>query len=115
MMCKAYITDRDRYTYWAKNITVALGATGTGKPRYRVDAVIKAPHGSRDGVIVATGSRFGGWSLYLKDGHLCFEHALSQLPGDRFKLVSTATLPSHRTTTVALTSTMMAAALERRR
>jgi arylsulfatase len=35
---------------------------------YTVTADIEVPAGAADGVIVAQGGAFGGWSLYLKDG-----------------------------------------------
>lgn len=33
-----------------------------------IDADVEIPAGGADGVLVCQGGRFGGWSLYLKDG-----------------------------------------------
>ncbi len=39
---------------------------------FSVTAEIDVPDGGADGVIIAQGGRFGGWSLYLKDGAAVF-------------------------------------------
>ena len=35
---------------------------------YSITADVEIPEGGANGVILAQGGRFGGWSLYLKDG-----------------------------------------------
>lgn len=39
---------------------------------FSVTADVEIPDGGASGVIVAQGGRFGGWSVYLKDGRLAF-------------------------------------------
>ncbi len=41
---------------------------------HTVTADIEVPEGGGNGVIVAQGGRFGGWSLYMKDGVLKYAH-----------------------------------------
>ena len=49
-----------------------------------------------NGVIVAQGGRFGGWSLYVKDGKPIFMY--NYLGLDRFTATSGATLPKGKAT-----------------
>jgi arylsulfatase len=39
---------------------------------FSVTAEVEVPTGGADGVLIAQGGRFGGWSVYVKDGHLRF-------------------------------------------
>lgn len=39
---------------------------------FSINAEVEIPEGGADGVILAQGGRFGGWSLYLKDGKPTF-------------------------------------------
>lgn len=39
---------------------------------FQVTAEVTVPAGGGEGVIIAQGGRFGGWSLYVKDGRLTF-------------------------------------------
>ncbi len=39
---------------------------------FSVTAEVEVPDGGADGVIIAQGGRFGGWSVYVKDGTLKF-------------------------------------------
>jgi arylsulfatase len=45
----------------------ALHVRGT-RPSNTITAEVDIPKGGANGVVVAQGGRFGGWSLYLKDG-----------------------------------------------
>ncbi len=45
-------------------------------------------------MIAATGSWFGGWSFYLKDGRPVGYEAFSQQPSDQFKVAATDRLPA---------------------
>lgn len=45
---------------------------------YRVTASFDAPRGVAQGVLLAWGSHFGGFVVYLKDGQACYEYAYSQ-------------------------------------
>ena len=39
---------------------------------FSITAEMDVPDGGVDGVIIAQGGRFGGWAVYVKDGHLKF-------------------------------------------
>jgi arylsulfatase A-like enzyme len=41
---------------------------------HSVTARVDIPEGGGDGVLIAQGGRFGGWSLYVVDGHLSYAH-----------------------------------------
>lgn len=43
---------------------------------FAVTAEVDVPEGGANGVIIAQGGRFGGWAVYLKDGHLKFVYNL---------------------------------------
>ena len=45
---------------------------------YRITASFDAPQGSVEGVLLAWGSHFGGFVIYLVDGQVCYEYAYSQ-------------------------------------
>src|SRR4029078_4247480 len=51
---------------------------------HAVTAQIVVPDGGAEGVIVAQGGAFGGWSLYLKDGRPAYCYNLFGL--QRFKV-----------------------------
>jgi len=42
-----------------------------------ITADVNVPAGAAKGVIFAQGGRFGGWSLYLKDGKLIYTYITS--------------------------------------
>jgi hypothetical protein len=59
-----------------ESITLAEGMTGMLEPAFpnvknrsiTLDADIVVPEGGAHGTVIAQGGRFGGWSLYVKDG-----------------------------------------------
>jgi arylsulfatase len=59
-----------------KSLTVYEGMTGMAENAFinvknqsvTITADVEAPAGAANGVILAQGGRFGGWSLYVKDG-----------------------------------------------
>ena len=58
---------------------------------HRLTAEVEAPATGGDGVIVAEGGRFGGFSLYVKDGRLIYEANI--LGKTRQQIVSASPLP----------------------
>ncbi|MBA2449325.1 MAG: arylsulfatase [Chloroflexi bacterium] len=44
---------------------------------YTITADVELPEGGAEGVLLASGSRFGGYVLYVKDGRLFYEYAYS--------------------------------------
>jgi arylsulfatase A-like enzyme len=75
-------TGLKHYEYWGKDISVpALGTAPFLAARsftLEADLVLDKPDAS--GAVVAWGSRFGGWSLYLDHGHPAFAWAQSTDP-----------------------------------
>ena len=63
---------------------------------YTIAASIQAPAGGADGVIIAQGGRFGGWSLYAKNGRLTFEYNFLGLR--RYKISAATPLPAGKST-----------------
>jgi arylsulfatase len=59
-----------------------------------VDLDVESP--DAEGVLVATGSRFGGYTLYVKDGRHCFEYSFVGL--QTFKCKSDQRVPSGHVT-----------------
>jgi arylsulfatase len=101
-MRQVYLHPRDHYDYWGQDLSVASEAAPAFCNRaFTLNADVIAPAGAT-GVIAAYGSRFGGWSLYLKDGQPTFEHALSNLAGDKLRLVSSTPLPAGRASRLTL-------------
>ncbi len=58
---------------------------------YKITANISLPNKSANGVIVAEGGRFGGFTLFVKDGHAVYEE--NSLGSQHTRIVSTDRLP----------------------
>jgi arylsulfatase len=59
---------------------------------HSVTAQVEVPDGGADGVIIAQGGAFGGWSLYAKDGKPAYCYNLLGL--QRYKIYGDAPIPS---------------------
>src|SRR6185295_12339836 len=59
---------------------------------HSVTAQITVPESGANGVIIAQGGSFGGWSLYAKDGRPAYCYNLMGLR--RFKIYGDTTIPS---------------------
>ncbi|MQA75510.1 MAG: sulfatase-like hydrolase/transferase [Solirubrobacterales bacterium] len=59
---------------------------------HAVTAQIEVPDGGAEGVIVAQGGAFGGWSIYLKDGKPAYCYSLFGL--QRFKIAAEQPIPA---------------------
>jgi arylsulfatase A-like enzyme len=89
---------RQVYDYWGADTTVLRGtAPWLGGRSFTVTAEV-AVKDRTSGVIVADGSRFGGWSFFLDQGRPVFVHALSEKPGGETRIASAKALPpgAHR-------------------
>src|SRR6266849_2828267 len=60
-----------------------------------ITADIEIPHGGANGVLAAQGGRFGGWSLYVKDGKPTYVYNLVGLK--RTTVASEQVLPAGKT------------------
>ena len=58
-----------------------------------IEAEVVVPEGGLDGVLLAAGSRFGGWSFYFDDGRPVAVHAYSQQPQHVYRIVSDVRVP----------------------
>ncbi len=63
-----------------------------------ITAALNIPKGGANGVILAQGGRFGGWSLYMKDGKPIYTY--NYLGLDRFTVASTSAVPAGAVTVV---------------
>src|SRR5271167_3820203 len=63
---------------------------------HTITAEVVIPKGGADGVIVAQGGRFAGWSLYVKDGKL--KYCYNWLDRERYTLESKDALPPGKVT-----------------
>jgi arylsulfatase A-like enzyme len=88
-LARATGTLRTRYVYWGKNIILPnFSAPPIFAFPFSVEADVEIPQGGATGVILAAGSQFGGWSLYLKDSRPIAYAAASQLPGQQFRIAA---------------------------
>ncbi|HYR95585.1 MAG TPA: arylsulfatase [Candidatus Binatus sp.] len=69
------VPPRARYTYYPQGAAVPEPVAVNVRNRsHTVCAAVDIPADGAEGVLVAQGSLLGGWSLYVKDGRLCYAH-----------------------------------------
>lgn len=86
------------------SLTVHQGMTGISENvfinvknrSHTITADIEVPQGSPDGVLLAQAGRFGGWSLYLKDGKPTY--AYNWLGLEQFTVTGQQALPPGKAT-----------------
>jgi len=86
------------------SLTVYEGMTGmaenafinTKNRSHTITADVEIPQGGANGVILAQGGRFGGWSLYMKNGVPTFTYNFLGL--QRFNIAASQPLPSGKAT-----------------
>jgi arylsulfatase len=81
------------FVYWGGDITLTRDAAPplTGRS-FTLTADIDVPAKGGNGVLVAYGSYFAGWSFYLKDGKPVAVVAHSQQPGDHWRVAADTAL-----------------------
>jgi arylsulfatase len=87
-----------------RSLTVYPGMTGmmenafinTKNRSYTITAEIEVPKAKASGVLIAQGGRFGGWSLWLKDGRPVYSY--NWLGLHRFEVAAAQPLPAGRAT-----------------
>ena len=90
---------RRQFRYWGKEVSVAqVAAPQLGPRSFTLTATVDVPRARTSGVLLATGSRFGGWAFFLKNGIPVALEAASQLPGDTFRVAAARPLPAGRVT-----------------
>ncbi len=84
---------RPQYVFWGSDISVPMAsAPPIFSVPFTLEAEVEIPEGGADGVIVAAGSQFGGWSFYLDEGVPVAYTALSPLPGGHSRVAAPAPL-----------------------
>ena len=86
------------------SLTVYEGMTGmsenafinTKNRSHTITADVEVPEGGANGVILAQAGRFGGWSLYMKDGKPVYTYNFLGL--QRFNVAATQPLPAGKAT-----------------
>ena len=86
------------------SLTVFEGMTGmsenvfinTKNRSHTITASVEIPEGGADGVILAQAGRFGGWSLYLKEGKPIYAYNFLGL--QQFKIASSKAIPAGKAT-----------------
>jgi arylsulfatase len=63
---------------------------------YSITAELAVPKGGAEGVLLESGSQFGGYALYVKDGRPVYEYAFSER--ERVSIFGDGPLPSGQTT-----------------
>jgi arylsulfatase len=85
---------RTDFVYWGKDVSVTQAAAPSFAARsFSVTATVDIPPKGADGVLLAYGSWFGGWSFFLKDDKPVAVEAASQLPGDQFRIAASNPVP----------------------
>ena len=94
-MAQATGSFRNSYVYWGPNIRLPLmAAPPIFFMPFSLEAELGIPEHGANGVIVAAGSHFGGWSFYLEDGKPVAYAAASHLPGQQFRVAADKPLSS---------------------
>lgn len=85
------------YVYWGSGVSVAQSkAPPINLRSFSIEADIVVPAEGARGVLIASGSRFGGWSFHFEDGRPVAIHAASQKPEDGFRIAARGPVPSGR-------------------
>jgi arylsulfatase len=80
---------RDHYDYWGKEVSVPSGSNPVWTGRsFTLDADVATARPDASGVIMAVGSHFGGWSLFLDKGRPTFVYAASTDPAAIVRIAS---------------------------
>jgi len=86
------------------SLTLYAGMTGMSENAFinvknrslAITAEVQVPSGGASGVILAQGGRFGGWSLYMKDGKPVYAYNFLGL--QRFSIAATQAVPAGKAT-----------------
>jgi arylsulfatase len=88
---------RDHYDYWGEDVSVPAtsGPMFVGRS-FTLNADLDLAKPDASGAVLAVGSRFGGWSLYLDQGRPSFVYAFSTRPEDITRIAAGEPLPPGR-------------------
>lgn len=86
---------RKQFDLWGKDVSLpAMGQLLPLGRSFTLDAQLDLASGKASGAVVALGSRFGGWSLYLDEGRPAFVWAISTDPQEIISGRSQNALPA---------------------
>ncbi|MDG2003469.1 MAG: arylsulfatase [Novosphingobium sp.] len=84
---------RPQYDYWGKDVSIpAMSGPMFAGRSFTIDAQLRPSRHNSSGVILATGSHFGGFSLYLDKGRPTFTYAASTRPEHTVTIAATEPL-----------------------
>jgi arylsulfatase len=84
---------RDLYVYYPHTSRIDNEAAVNVRMRpFSVVAQATIPEGGAEGVLIAQGGRFAGWSLFVKDGRLVYEH--NYLGLEHYRVTSDVAIPA---------------------
>ncbi|TCM19392.1 arylsulfatase [Novosphingobium sp. PhB165] len=85
---------RKHFDFWGKDISLPANSEPVPFARsFTLNADLKLDTGTASGAVMAFGSRFGGWSLYLDKGRPSFVAARSTDPDEITRVVADRALP----------------------
>lgn len=85
---------RKHFDFWGKNVSIPSNSEPVPIARsFTVQAELKLDSGSASGAVLAYGSKFGGWSLYLDQGRPAFIAARSTDPQEISRVTADRALP----------------------
>lgn len=88
---------RDKYVYYpgGGEVTTAVAVDVRNKS-YSITAEVEIPKDGAEGVLLAHGSNFGGYSFYVKDKKLCYVHNYVGIK--EYKIASEIPVPAGKAT-----------------
>ncbi len=88
---------RTEYTYYPLMSGIHPQAAGPTRNRnHTITAYVERPDESAEGVLLALGGRFAGWTLFVKDNHLWYDYNFVEV--EHYVVRSTKPLPTGRST-----------------
>lgn len=89
--------ERTSYTYYPGGTPIPEEEAANVKNRsYTITAEVEVPDDGVEGVLLAQGGRFGGYSLFIKDRKLHYVH--NRVGVDEYRVTSTEEVPSGEVT-----------------
>lgn len=89
-----YLHRRARYTYWGAGVSVAQASAPMLFGPWELTADITTRSARANGVLLATGSVFGGWSFYLKNGRPVAYAAANNRDDNQFRIEARSAVQS---------------------
>ena len=79
-----------RFTYYPSEAVIEAAAAANTKNRsHSIVAEVEIADGGAEGVLIADGGRFGGYSLYVRNGRLCYTYNFL----DQWRQTITSSIP----------------------